>query len=57
MFEQEELSPYFTLCMAIFSPFLFVAPLTIAVAMNAAFPRICYQKDVGSVNADDYFFY
>ena len=57
MLKSEEISPALAIAMAILFPVLLLGIMTISTALNAAFLRICHLKDMGSTEADDYFFY
>ena len=57
MLKSEEISPALAIAMAILFPVLLLGIMTISTALNAAFLRICQLKDMGSTEADDYFFY
>lgn len=53
----EELPPMVALAMGILAPFLAIGGTTFGLALNAAFLKICKQKDVGEETNDDYFFF
>ena len=57
MLKSEEISLALAIAMAVLFPILLFGILTISIALNAAFLRICKLKDMGSTEADDYFFY
>ncbi|MGB3149231.1 MAG: hypothetical protein WBB27_01100 [Maribacter sp.] len=43
--------------MAILMPFFLIGVITFGLALNAAFLRICRQKDMGENGSDDYFYF
>ena len=45
------------LAMGILAPFLAIGVTTFGLALNAAFLKICKQKDLGEQTNDDYFFF
>ena len=53
----EELPPMVVLAMGILAPFLAIGVTTFGLALNAAFLKICKQKDLGEQTNDDYFFF
>jgi len=55
MLKSEEISP--ALAIAILFTVLLLGTMTISTALNAAFLRIFHLKDIGSTEADDYFFF
>lgn len=57
MLKSKEIGPALAIAMAILFPVLLLGIMTISTALNAAFLRICKLKDMGSTEADDYFFY
>jgi len=52
-----ELPPMVAIAMGIMSPVFAVGVTTFALALNAAFLKICRQKDLGEESSDDYFFF
>ncbi|WP_273568121.1 hypothetical protein [Maribacter halichondriae] len=57
MMRTEELPPEVFIPMLILGPILMIAAMTISIALNAAFLRICRQKDLNENSREDYFFY
>jgi len=55
--EQNELPPMMVIAMVILLPVLLLAITTMALALNAAFLKICKQKDMDEVANDDYFYF
>ncbi|APA63812.1 hypothetical protein [Maribacter sp. 1_2014MBL_MicDiv] len=55
--EQNELPPMMVIAMVILLPVLLLAITTIALALNAAFLKICKQKDMDEVANVDYFYF
>lgn len=53
----EELPPMVAIAMAILAPVFAVGVSTFGLALNAAFLKICRQKDVEEMAKDDYFFF
>lgn len=45
------------LSMSILFPIVMIGVMTFAMALNAAFLRICYQKDYNRQGGDDYFYF
>ncbi|VXB26330.1 hypothetical protein [Maribacter litoralis] len=54
---QNELPPMVAIAMAILVPVFAVGITTFALALNAAFLKICKQKDLEEVANDDYFYF
>lgn len=54
---QNELPPMVAIAMAILVPVFAVGITTFALALNAAFLKICKQKDLEEVASDDYFYF
>ena len=54
-FQNQELPPMVAIAMAILSPVFAIGVTTFALALNAAFLKICRQKDLGVASNDDYF--
>ena len=54
---QNELPPMVAIAMAILVPVFAVGITTFALALNAAFLKICKQKDLEEVAIDDYFYF
>ena len=52
-----ELPPMVAIAMIILSPVFAIGVATFGLALNAAFLKICRQKDVGIESNDDYFFF
>ncbi|MFH6603543.1 hypothetical protein ACEZ3G_08650 [Maribacter algicola] len=57
MVRTEELPPVILVLMMCLFPILLMAVMTIALAFNAAFLRICRQKDLSENGREDYFHY
>lgn len=57
MLQHEELSPPFVIGMVIAFPIVMFGIITISIALNAAFLRICKLKDLEEMGSDDYFYY
>jgi len=55
--QNHELPPMVAIAMGILSPVIAIGVSTFALALNAAFMKICRQKDLGEPSSDDYFFY
>ncbi|MCJ7468073.1 MAG: hypothetical protein MUO53_15450 [Maribacter sp.] len=53
----DDLPPAVFIPLVIFSPFLLIASMVISIAFNAAFLRICKQKDYNEAIGEAYFFY
>ncbi|TDS12082.1 hypothetical protein DFQ03_3471 [Maribacter caenipelagi] len=52
-----ELPPMAAIAMAILFPFIAIGVTTFALALNAAFLKMCREKDLGKESGDDYFYY
>lgn len=52
-----ELPPMVAIAMGILSPVFAIGVSTFALALNAAFLKICRQKDIGEESSDDYFYF
>ena len=57
MLKEEEVSPMLMVFISTLFPILLMGAMTISIALNAAFFRICKLKDAGSADADDYLYY
>ncbi len=57
MMRTEEVPPAILILMMVLFPFLLMAVMTIALALNAAFLRICRQKDLNENGREAYFYY
>lgn len=57
MMRTEELPPVVIVLMMVLFPFLLMIVMTVTLALNAAFLRICRQKDLNENTRDDYFYY
>ncbi|MFC4095108.1 hypothetical protein [Euzebyella saccharophila] len=57
MLKSEEMSPVLGLMMMVLMPILMVAAMTTAIALNAAFLRICHHKYHNLDVQDDYFYF
>ena len=55
--QNEDLPPMVAIAMGILAPFFAVGVSTFGLALNAAFLKICRQKDVEQMVKDDYFFF
>lgn len=55
--QHNELPPMAAIAMAILFPFIAIGVTTFALALNAAFLKICREKDLGKESGDDYFYY
>lgn len=56
-FENREMPPVAVWIMIILIPIFSIAVMTVSIALNAAFLRICKQKDYNEMGKEDYFFY
>ncbi|MBU3028307.1 MULTISPECIES: hypothetical protein [Zobellia] len=56
-FESDVMAPVMGLAMFLLMPVLILGVMTISVALNAAFMRICRMKDLGISEPEDYFYY
>ncbi len=52
-----ELPPMVAIAMGILAPVIAIGVSTFALALNAAFLKICRQKDKGEESSNDYFYY
>lgn len=52
-----ELPPMVAIAMGILAPVIAIGVSTFALALNAAFLKICRQKDIGEEASDDYFYF
>ena len=52
-----ELPPMVAIAMGILAPVIAIGVSTFALALNAAFLKICRQKDIGEETSDDYFYF
>lgn len=52
-----ELPPMVAMAMGILAPVVAIGVSTFALALNAAFLKICRQKDIGEETSDDYFYF
>lgn len=57
VFERGEFPPAAAAMMVLVAPIFFIAVMVIGIALNAAFLRICKQKDLKEMVKEDYFFY
>lgn len=57
MLRTEEVPPAVLLPMIVLFPILMIVVTTVALALNAAFLRICRQKDLNESSREDYFHY
>jgi len=57
VFENGELPPMAVLVMIVLMPIFSIGVMIVAIALNAAFLRICKQKDHNEMIKEDYFFY
>lgn len=57
MLRTEEVPPGVLIPMMILFPILMTVVMTITLALNAAFLRICRQKDLNENGREDYFYY
>jgi len=57
MLRTEEVPPGVLILMMILFPFLLMIAMTITLALNAAFLRICRQKDLNENGREQYFYY
>ena len=55
--QQSEFPPLLAIPMCILVPVFVIGATTFALALNAAFLKICRQKDIGDETNDDYFFF
>jgi len=57
MLKSEEMPPMVILGMVLLMPVFLLGVLTFGLALNAAFLRICKQKDLNEVVSEDYFYF
>ncbi|PIF00979.1 MAG: hypothetical protein CR994_02730 [Maribacter sp.] len=57
MLEGEQVPLVFPISMAILMPLMFLGIMTVSLLLNAAFLRICKNKDLDLSLTDDYFYY
>ena len=57
MLQSEEMPPMVAVAMALLMPIFLLGVLTFGLALNAAFLRICKQKDFNEVVSEDYFYF
>ena len=57
MLRSEEAPPELIIPMVILMPIMFLGITTISILFNAAFLRICKNKDLNLAESDNYFFY
>ncbi|WP_405384313.1 hypothetical protein [Maribacter sp. LLG6340-A2] len=55
--EHNELPPMVAVAMGILAPIVLIGACTFSLAINAAFLRICKQKDYEEGGVDDYFYF
>lgn len=55
--ESGEIPPTLAVMMLVLAPIFSIGVMAVGIAFNAAFLRICKQKDQGEMIKDDYFFY
>ncbi|WP_405412776.1 hypothetical protein [Maribacter sp. Asnod1-A12] len=55
--QHDALPPMAAIAMAILAPVFAIGVTTFALALNAAFLKICREKDLGKESSDDYFFF
>ena len=55
--QQNELPPMAAIAMAILFPVFAIGVTTFALALNAAFLKMCREKDLGKESSDDYFYF
>ena len=55
--QQNELPPMAAIAMAILFPVFTIGVTTFALALNAAFLKMCREKDLGKESSDDYFYF
>ena len=56
-FEQGEVPPMAAFFMIIMTPLVSIAAMVVGIALNAAFLRICKQKDLDRTAKEDYFYF
>ena len=57
MLKSEEVPPEIMIPMVILIPLMFLGVMTVSLLLNAAFLRICRNKDLNLSKSDDYFHY
>jgi hypothetical protein len=57
MLRNEELPAIVVVSMSILLPVVLIGAMTFTLALNAAFLRICRQKDLNESTSDDYFYF
>ena len=57
MLKSEEVPPEIVIPMVILIPLVFLGVMTVSLLLNAAFLRICRNKDLNLSKSDDYFHY
>ncbi|WP_281541310.1 hypothetical protein [Maribacter aestuarii] len=57
MLRNEELPAIVVISMSILLPVVLIGAMTFTLALNAAFLRICKQKDFNESTSDDYFYF
>lgn len=57
MLKSEEVPPEIMIPMVILIPLVFLGVMTVSLLLNAAFLRICRNKDLNLSKSDDYFHY
>ncbi|WP_396636801.1 hypothetical protein [Maribacter sp. R77961] len=57
MLKSEEMPPMVVLAMVLLLPVFLLGVMTFGIALNAAFLRICRQKDSNEVISEDYFYF
>jgi hypothetical protein len=55
--QNNEMPPMVAVAMCILAPVVVIGITTFALALNAAFLKICKQKDLGQESKDDYFYF
>jgi len=53
----DEMPPMMAIVMIVVFPIVFICIMTVVLALNAAFLRICRQKDFDEFYKEDYFYY
>lgn len=56
-FENGEMPPMAVLVMIVLMPIFSIGVMIVAIALNAAFLRICKQKDLNEMGKEDYFYF
>jgi hypothetical protein len=57
MLRNEEMPPMVVVAMVLLMPVFLLGVMTFGIALNAAFLRICRQKDNNEVASEDYFYF